>query len=116
MAGGIRARELRALLGLACLFAVARELDGFFHGTLGAHGYQLFSAPVAIAAAWHAWRSRSVLPHQTAEFVATPAAMLVFAGALIVLVHAQILGQKELWDALIPTGDAMTVKKTVEEA
>jgi hypothetical protein len=112
---GLRGFELRVLLGLACLFAAARELDGFFGAAIGPHAYKLLAFPVALAGVIFAWRSRSVLPDEVGELFAAPASTLIFAGALIVLVHAQVLGQKEIWHALVPDGDSRAVKKTVEE-
>lgn len=113
---GVRDHELRILLGLACAFAGVRELDGFFGAELGPHSYKFFAVPIALAGAVVGWRGRAVLLEQLLELSATPAAALVFAGALVVLVHAQVLGQKELWETLVPGGaDARTVKKTVEE-
>jgi hypothetical protein len=115
LARGWRGSELRAVLGLACLYAAARELDGFFGASLGPHAYKIFAAPLAAAAAVVAWRARAVLPAQIADFLATPAAALVFAGSVVVLVHAQVLGQKELWQLLVPSADYRIVKRTVEE-
>jgi hypothetical protein len=112
---GVRDQELRILMGMACLFAGIRELDGFFGAELGPNAYKLFAIPVVLAGVVVGWRGRAALLEQLIDFAATPAAALLFAGALIVLVHAQVLGQKELWQTLVPGPGARTVKKTVEE-
>src|ERR1700752_3029186 len=77
IARGVRDHELRILMGLACLFASFRELDGFLGSEIGPSGYKIFTTAVALAGLAIGWRARASLPEQLLEFAATPAAALI---------------------------------------
>jgi hypothetical protein len=103
------------LLALACVYATVRELDGFFARNLAKGSYRFFEIPVVLAVVAVGWRGRGRLFSECARFLATPAAPLVFAGALIVLVQAQVLGEKALARALVSDASARVVKQAFEE-
>lgn len=107
---------LLSLLGLVALFAGVRELDGVLDQLVAKGAYKLPAAVVLAAAAVVAWRGRRALGGELASFLTRPAAYLVFFGAFLVLVPAQILGQKELWYALPEPSAQRTAKKVFEES
>jgi hypothetical protein len=106
---------LRICTGLA-LVSVARELDNFTLELGSRHAYKLLAAlPLGYALAV-AWRARGRLLDQLAVFSRTPAFSLLLAGFLVIVVYSQILGQKELWIALLGIDDYRPVKDLVEES
>src|SRR5687767_2480307 len=88
------------LAALACAFAAGRELDGRMGILVGPHGYKLLVVPVAVVAVGVLVAARGRLYGQLQEFIGTPVSWLGFFGAFLILIHAQVLGQKELWAAL----------------
>lgn len=102
---------------LACLGFVAaiRELDNEFL----VHGWRegwVWTAmvPLAVAAVAVA-RSPRVLAEELGEFLGTAAAGLLFAGFVVVVVDAQLFGQKALWIPLLGPDAYRPVKDMVEE-
>jgi len=114
-ARGPEARALLVVLGLGAVFAAIRELDGFLDRAITKGAYKAFEVPVVVAAAAVAWRRRARLAGDVASLLAGPAAYLLFFGAFVVLVHAQVLGQKELWHAVVVDVDSRLTKKAFEE-
>ncbi len=105
---------LLRVLGAAALFAVARELDLFLDLYVGEHAYKLLTTPIGLYAAYIAWSFRTVLPGQVAAFLRTPAAAFLFAGFFVVVLYAQLVGQKALWQG-IGSLDLMRPAKDIAE-
>ena len=105
---------LRLLAALA-LFSAARELDHFMAGRGAKHAYMLLTSPVGLYAAYTFVLHYRRLVVEVAEFVTTPAFTFLFVGFFIVVLFAQIVGQKNLWQALMGDGYLRHVKDITEE-
>lgn len=108
-------RSLLVLAGLCASLAVAREADHFFDHFIGRGAYTYFTWPLGIGAIVVALRARDRLAEQILSFVATPAFFLAAFAAFVILVYGQIVGQKQLWQAVMGDGYQRAVKDSVEE-
>lgn len=108
-------RDVFALAAFGAALGVIREADAlldkvFFHGA--------YKGPAALLGAFalsRAYRSRAVLTDQLARWMTTPSFVVTASGSFIVLVYAQIVGQKELWQALMGAAYVRPVKDVAEE-
>jgi hypothetical protein len=108
-------RSLLVLAGLCALLAVAREADHFFDQAIGRGGYTYFTWPLGIAAIAVALRARNRIVDEVLSFAATPAFFFAVLAAFVILVYGQIVGQKQLWQAVMGDGYQRGVKDSVEE-
>jgi hypothetical protein len=108
--------ELLRFFAALSLIACARELDNFTleRGSRDAYKY-LAMAPLAWAL-WQLGRARLAIVDQAAAFARTSGFSLLLAGFLVVVVYSQILGQKELWMAVLDPSIYRPVKDLVEES
>jgi hypothetical protein len=111
-----RSADLLRLLSALALIACARELDNFTLELGSRNAYKLMAAvPVAWAVSV-AVRARARLFDQVEEFSRTPGFALLLAGFLIVVVYAQLVGQKALWMAVLDVDVYRPIKEMVEES
>lgn len=111
-----RSADLFRFLSALSLTACARELDNFTL-ELGSRAGYLGIALLPVG--WGlsvAARARGRLLEQLAAFSRTSGFSLSLAGFLIVVVYAQILGQKALWMAVLSPDVYRPVKEIVEES
>lgn len=109
-------RDIAWIFALMALFASARELDHAFDG-LGVPGsYRVVTFPLGLGALAVAVRARELLPDQIRAAFMTPATGLLAAGFFVVVVYAQIIGQKELWQGTLGVAYLRPVKDLVEES
>lgn len=111
-----RSGDLFRFLSALSLTACCRELDNFTL-QLGSRAGYLGIALLPVA--WGlsvAVRARGRLVDQLAAFSRTSGFSLSLAGFLIVVVYAQILGQKALWMAVLSPDVYRPVKELVEES
>jgi hypothetical protein len=109
-------RELFQFLSALSFTSCARELDNFTLELGSRAGYLLMAAlPVAWGVSVFV-RARERLFAQLSAFSRTPGFSLSLAGFLIVVVYAQILGQKALWMAVLSLDVYRPVKELVEES
>jgi hypothetical protein len=112
----VRSADLFRFLSALSLTACARELDNF---TLELGSRVGYLGIAALPVAWGlsvAVRARGRLLDQLAAFSRTSGFSLSLAGFLIVVVYAQILGQKALWMAVLSPDVYRPVKEIVEES
>jgi len=108
-------RDVFALAAYGALLAVIREADSFFDH-LAFHGaYKIPAALIGGVALRHAYRARATLLNQAGEWMTTPGFALTASGAFLVLIYAQIVGQKELWRSLMGAAYLRPVKDVAEE-
>lgn len=111
-----RSRELFQFLSALSLTACARELDNFTLELGSRAGYLVIAAlPVGWGLSVFL-RARDRLFEQLSAFSRTSGFSLSLAGFLIVVVYAQILGQKALWMAVLSPDVYRPVKELVEES
>lgn len=112
----LRFAELFRFFAALSLIACARELDNLTLELGSRDAYKLIALPPLVWAVWILVRSRELLFEQLAVFSRTPGFSLLLAGFLVVTVYSQILGQKELWLAMLDADTYRPVKNLVEES
>jgi len=119
VAASLKGDDTDVVLELAAaglLFITIRELDYVLDLTFGYGTYKYLNTPVCLWAAYVMFRSRNVLARQVATFVQTPAGFLSLFGLFMIVLHGQVMGQRELWVVLAPRHEEMKlIKRTVEE-
>jgi hypothetical protein len=108
--------ELFRFCSALALIACARELDNLTLELGSRDAYKLLALPPLVWAVWILVRGRERLLEQLAVFARTPGFSLLLAGFLVVTVYSQILGQKELWLAMLDPATYRPVKDLVEES
>lgn len=102
---------------LACLAALAaiRELDSFLddHVIFGWQGPAVLMLAVLIAVIC---RCRAALLQQLPRFLYTPAFGILWAGFLLVVVFAQLIGHGELWQAIMAENYHRDFKRAMQES
>jgi hypothetical protein len=110
-----RLRDVFALVAYGAALAVIREADAFFDH-LAFHGaYKIPAALIGAIALGRAYRVRATLVNQIGEWMTTPGFAMTASGAFLVLIYAQIVGQKELWQSLMGAAYLRPVKDVAEE-
>ncbi len=109
-------RELLRLLSALSLIACARELDNLTLELGSRDAYKYMAAFPLVWALSIMARARGRLLDQLAVFSQTSGFSLLLAGFLIVVVYAQILGQKALWMAVLSADTYRPIKELVEES
>jgi hypothetical protein len=111
-----RSAELLRFFAALSLIACARELDNF---TLERGSRDAYKYIAMVPLGWALWQlgsARMRLFDQAASFSRTSGFSLLLAGFLVVVVYSQILGQKELWMAVLDPSIYRPVKDLVEES
>ena len=114
-----KAPEYQPLLriwGLLALFAAIRELDHFLDMMLFPDAYKYLNALVLGGVIYVFWRERHRLIDSLTLFSQAAPMYFFMAGFLMVTVYAQIIGQKELWMAILDEHFIRTAKSAVEES
>lgn len=111
-----RSADLFRFLSALSLAACARELDNFTLELGSRAGYLVLALLPVVWGISVAARARGRLFDQLSAFSRTSGFSLSLAGFLIVVVYAQILGQKALWMAVLSPDVYRPVKEIVEES
>jgi hypothetical protein len=109
-------RDLFRFFSALSLIACARELDNFTLELGSRDGYKYMAAVPLVWALSTLARSRGRILDQLAVFSQTSGFSLLLAGFLIVVVYAQILGQKALWMAVLSADTYRPIKELAEES
>jgi hypothetical protein len=104
------------LCGLLALVAALRELDRYSEVLLFEDAYKYPVAVIAFFALYVFWQNRSTLGPELTAFSQESAFFFLAFGSFLTAIVAQILGQAELWHALIEGPSARTVKRVLEES
>lgn len=102
------------LCGLLALFGGFRELDYFLDGLVFQGAYKVINGVILILFVYLVWMHRWTLTKTLARFTKTAPFYLLVAAALVV-VYSQIIGQAELWKAIMEPVYIRAVKRVVEE-
>jgi len=111
-------RELQDILVVAAYGAtlgVIRETDAFLDHVAFKGAYKVPAAIVGAFALARLWRARSRWTEQLRQFAVEPSFVITAIGVLVVLMYAQVVGQKELWMAIMGAEYARPVKDAAEE-
>ncbi|HET9062532.1 MAG TPA: hypothetical protein VFO62_04515, partial [Candidatus Binatia bacterium] len=108
-------RDVFALAAYGAALGVIREADAFLDKAVFQGAYKVAAALVGALALIRAYRARGVVGEQLARWMATPSFALTSSGVFIVLVYAQIVGQKELWQWLMGGAYLRPIKDVAEE-
>jgi len=108
--------ELMRFFAALSLIACARELDNFTLERGSRDAYKWIAMVPLTWALWQLARARGRLLDQLAVFSRTAGFSLLLAGFLVVVVYSQLLGQKELWLAVLEPDTYRPVKDLVEES
>ena len=100
---------------LVAFTASLRELDQYSEVVLFRGSYKYPIAVIAVLALYCLWKDRRRLRNDIAAFIKKPAFLLLSFGFFQAAVVAQILGQAEVWHALIETESARSAKRVFEE-
>ena len=105
---------------MLAFIAALRELDHYSEVMLfrGAYKYPvaLIGVLTGVLALYHLTKDRQRLWQEISAFIKQPPFPLLAFGLFLAVIAAQILGQAELWHALIePTTTARTAKRVLEE-
>jgi hypothetical protein len=103
-------------LGLVCGFFAVRELDHVLDVALWHGAWKWLAAPLVAGALYLVWRTRSRLGDEILALTRTPTFYLAFFGFVVIVVYAQVLGQKQLWQAVMGDRYQRPVKDMIEEA
>jgi hypothetical protein len=105
---------IHRVLVLLAAFAIARELDSVLEDFLFHRAHHIFMAGAFLAIVAIAWRGREGMVAELPGFLSRPGFFFMFFGGILVVLYAQILGQRDLWRLLAPL-DVSTAKRFVEE-
>ena len=108
--------ELLRLLACLAMLGVMRELDNFTLQLGWRTGYLWMGLPFALYAVWLVVTAKGRLLDQIAIFARSPAFALLAAGFFVIVIFAQLLGQKVLWIALLGPDAYRPVKDLIEES
>lgn len=100
---------------LAAWFAAAREADRFLADILFSDANKIVMTAVAVLAVVVMIRGRGRIGAELALLVRTSGFQFLFCGWLVVVVYAQITGQKQLWQAVMGDSYLRSAKNTLEE-
>ena len=108
--------DLLRFFSALSLIACARELDNFTLELGSRDAYKFMAVVPLLWALATVARARGRLLDQLAVFSQTSGFSLLLAGFLIVVVYAQILGQKALWMAVLSADTYRPIKELAEES
>jgi len=95
--------------------AALRELDHYSEVMLFKGAYKYPVALLGVLALSRLGRDRQRLRNELSAFIREPCFFFLAFGFFLAAIVAQILGQSELWHALIETSSARTAKRVFEE-
>lgn len=112
--------DLRAALNVLAAFsfiAAMREVDKFTEEFLFYRAYWIASAVAVTWALVRAWRQPDIFKEQVLRLANSPVVFLGWFAVVVIGIFAQILGQKELWQAVMESTDLpyRTAKNMAEE-
>jgi len=111
-----RLAQLLRLLACLAMLGAMRELDNVFLQLGWRSGYLWVGLPFALYAAALVARTRGGLLGQIAIFARSPAFALLAAGFFVIVVYAQLIGQKALWIAVLGPDVYRPAKDLIEES
>lgn len=102
--GAFRAGQpvLHRALCLMLMAAVFRELDSFLEGNLFENAHTVGMGLILTALVALCIVGRDSLKREIPSFLNRPSFYLMLFGAMLVVVYAQILGQREIWRTFSP--------------
>jgi hypothetical protein len=100
---------------MVSFIAALRELDQYSEVILFKGAYKYPAALIGVLALYHLGTDRQRLRKDIGAFINQPSLFFLAFGLFLAAILAQILGQSELWYALIETSSARTVKRVFEE-
>ena len=103
------------MCGTFSFVAALRELDHFSEILLFEDAYKYVSALFIVLALYRLGRERRRLQKDIERFMKQPAFLILGFGLFLTVLLAQILGQAELWQALIQTSSGRSAKRFLEE-
>lgn len=106
------------LMFAGCLMAVAacRELDSFLGRWNPLWGWRVPAALFVGLAVVVAWRAGRHFVSQAVRWIYTPSFGLFWAGFVIVVIFAQLMGQADLWKGIMGDQYERVFKRVVEES
>lgn len=108
-------RTLLVILALMTAMASIRELDRVLDHHLPALGWKPFFAAVVLMAIVVAWRGRAALVGQVRRYATTTAFGVQWAGFVIIVMFAQLVGHGEFLEALLAEHFHYSLKRVTEE-
>ncbi|MBI5504710.1 MAG: hypothetical protein HY899_07895 [Deltaproteobacteria bacterium] len=111
-----RLSELLRLLACLAMLGAMRELDNLTLQFGWRSGYLWMGLPFALYAMSLLATTRGRLLDQLAVFVRSPAFALLAAGFFIIVIYAQLIGQKVLWIAVLGPDAYRPTKDLIEES
>jgi hypothetical protein len=113
---GVRAfRELCFLLAALPCMAAVRELDADFDRWLGAFGWQLPFYVILLGAGIYGIRMRAAIFNQLQPFIQHRAFGILWAGFIIAIPFAQMIGNSDFLRALFDEDYQRPFKRLIEE-
>ena len=106
--------HLLKLCGLLALFAAVRELDHFLEELVFKGAYEVIDGVILALFVYLVWIHRLTLTKTLASFTKT-APFYFFVAAVLVVAYGEIIGQAELWKALMGDHYVRPVKRAAEE-
>ena len=103
------------ICGTLSFVAALRELDHFSEILLFEDAYKYVSALIIVLALYRLGRERRRLQKDIERFMKQPFFLILGFGLFLTVLLAQILGQAELWQALIQTSSGRSAKRFLEE-
>ena len=104
------------LCSMFSFVAALRELDHYSEVLLFEDAYKYPVALLAFCALYVLWKHRKTLGSEIDDFSQQPAFFFLAFGSFLTAIVAQILGQAELWQALLEGPAARASKRFVEES
>lgn len=111
-----RISEFLRLLACLAMLGAMRELDNLTLQFGWRSGYLWMGLPFALYAVFLVATARGRLLDQIAVFVRSPAFALLATGFLIIVIYAQLIGQKVLWIAVLGPDAYRPTKDLIEES
>lgn len=108
-------RDVLALAAFGAALGVIREADAFLDNAVFHGAYKGPAALLGAFALLRVYRARARLADQFRRWMGTPGFAVAASGVFVVLVYAQIAGQKELWQAVMGESYLRSVKDVAEE-
>ncbi len=100
---------------MVSFIAALRELDQYAEILLFEHAYHYPVGAIGVLAVYYMWKGRQTLRQEISAFMKEPPFFFLAFGFFLTAVVAQILGQRELWHAVIETPSARLAKRVFEE-
>lgn len=98
------------------VFASVRELDDFSDRHVFVDAYKYLNAILLVLAVILLWRAKAGLLGQLYWFSHSLSFYFFIFGFILVVIYAQVIGQKELWAAIMADDFTRTYKSAVEES